>query len=827
MLSQAYSCIVTSNAFFFRIENSLLTLIYTMADSGGKMATKDNHYIPQWHQKGFMSDRDDQLCHLIRREFPLPNGDIKVNTSRKWFTSAQQFYGEHLYSTFLGEEVNDEIEQKLFGPIDDNGSKAVRAFLTDDQAQWHHSFKDFFTYLDAQKLRTPKGLDWIRSKYPELNQLQLMTEMQALRTMHCTLWAEGIRELVSAENSNVKFILSDHPITVYNYACPPDSELCIYPNDPDIALKGSQTIFPLDKNRCLILTNLEYAQDPQNTNPLELRTNATRMHKSMVMTIEFINTRKLTAHEVTKINHIIKCRAQSSVAAGREDWLYPERYINCEWAELRHVLLPPQERLHFGREMYAKFDDGTVHYQDAFGRTTPPNEFLNKDIEEAQLGRNDPCGCGSGKKYKNCCQNVRDELRTTWNVASIRERQLAFCNCIRHVLGLNSGKTWLDVRIELSDEQVKEIYEFYSVLWPRETDIYSLLPKPDGKYRGLYSGPLDIRTIGSHALPMASIFDEFLIETPVTNPNTVRPEFSPIENPAQYKFQALKDFMFMLQLEPYIGLGLVNLIPDPSEFDMPLMKEMMVMARERGGKQEFLNERDHLLYSRLFTEDLLNSTAMMPKEMRIQLLVSQFGFDEDVATQTIDGLEGIAEASPFVMLQKVEPIHGGQLIMSRMGPNYEMALLIAQVTGSILVTDSGSRWQELMVAQHRTQGIVTYPWNEAIAQFNSLPIDSTFLDTYMKSQGYFSTARKWLKTIDKMVLDNDCDKKPLMLLGRQASELMRELELIIEPSLLSQLRILSPSGGFYDANVQRLLLRSSCLKYDRSVRSVYGVGIQD
>ena len=69
------------------------------------MATKDNHYIPQWHQKGFMNDRDDQLCHLIRREFLLPNGDTKVNISRKWFTSAQKFYGEHLYSTFWGRRL--------------------------------------------------------------------------------------------------------------------------------------------------------------------------------------------------------------------------------------------------------------------------------------------------------------------------------------------------------------------------------------------------------------------------------------------------------------------------------------------------------------------------------------------------------------------------------------------------------------------------------------------------------------------------------------------------------------------------------------------------
>ncbi len=793
------------------------------------MATKDNHYIPQWHQKGFMSERDDQICHLTRREFPLPNGELKVKTFQRWHTPAQRFYGKHLYSTFFGEEVNDDIERKLFGPIDDNGSRAVRAFLTDDQAQWHNNFEDFFTYLDAQKLRTPKGLDWIRSKYPELNQLQLMIEMQSLRTMHCTLWAEGVRELVSAEDSDVKFIVSDHPITVYNYACPPDSELCEYPNDPDISLKGSQTIFPLDKNRCLILTNLEYAQDPENANPTEQRTNANRMRRSMVNTIEFINTRKLTADDVTKINHIIKSRSKESVAAGKEEWLYPERNITGDWAELRYVLQPPKDELYrYGGEMYAHFEDGSVHYQDAFGRTTPPNEFLNKDIDEAQLGRNDLCGCGSGRKYKKCCRDVPQELRTTWSVASIRERHLMFCNCIRDVLGLDSGKTWLDVRRELSDDQIKRIYGFYAALWPRETDIYSLLPKSDGKYRGLYTGPLDVRTIGISALPMASMFDEFLVETPVINPNNVRPEFSPIENPARYKYQALKDFMFMLQLEPYIGLGLVNLIPDPSEFDMPLMRAMMEMARERGDRQEVLNEQDHRLHFRLFIEDLVNSTAMMPKEARVQLLISEFGLDEDVATQTIDTLEGAAEASPLVMLQQVELRDSGQFQQFRMRPNYEMALLIAQATGSVLVTDSGSRWQELMAAQHRAQGIVSYPWNDAHTQFNALPIDEPFLDTFRKSQGIFSTARNWLKTTDRMVQGNNRNAAQLTQLAGQASDFANRLERhTAEPLLLHRFRISSPDGGFYDATVQRLLARSSCLRYDRNVRSVYGVGIQD
>ncbi|HEM7578092.1 TPA: hypothetical protein U2J86_005147, partial [Serratia marcescens] len=103
--------------------------------------TKNNHYIPQWHQKGFMSERDNQLCHLARKEIPLPNGKSKVTQNVKWYTAAQQFYEAHLYSTFLGNLANDEIEKKLFGPIDDNGSKAVRAFLTDSQEKWHQNFK--------------------------------------------------------------------------------------------------------------------------------------------------------------------------------------------------------------------------------------------------------------------------------------------------------------------------------------------------------------------------------------------------------------------------------------------------------------------------------------------------------------------------------------------------------------------------------------------------------------------------------------------------------------------------------------------------------------
>ena len=60
--------------------------------------------------------------------------------------------------------------------------------------------------------------------------------------MHCTIWSEGVREIVSAVDSDVKFIISDHPVTVYNPAVPPEAEGCWHSLDPSITLKASQTI---------------------------------------------------------------------------------------------------------------------------------------------------------------------------------------------------------------------------------------------------------------------------------------------------------------------------------------------------------------------------------------------------------------------------------------------------------------------------------------------------------------------------------------------------------------------------------------------------------
>jgi uncharacterized protein YchJ len=445
-----------------------------------------------------------------------------------------------LYSTFFGTSVNDEIERRLFGDIDTRGSAAVRAYIGSDVEQWMHHFQTLFEYIDIQKIRTPKGLDWLGAQYPSLTQNELMSEMQGIRMMHSTIWAGGVREIVSAEDSDVKFVVSDHPITIYNHAAPPDAAICAYPLDPGIALRASQTLFPLNRDFCLILANLEYARDP-STSPLIKRTFARNYQNSMVRTDALIRTRKLTTHEVTRVNFILKARARRYIAAGRKEWLYPERTVSEPWHELKETLLPPKNGLfHFGGEMYAKFSSGRVHYQDEFGRTEQQRPFLMKEPPAEPLGPRDICGCGSGRHFKACCSPKPLALRPSWNEPSIRERNIMLYNGIANVLELNEQKSWVQVRRDMTDKQISTIYTLYEGLWPRETDILSLLPKPDGSARAVYTGSLHPTAIVDYALGASAYFGELLIQSPFLHAGTMNDKFIPVKNPGSYRGEILK-----------------------------------------------------------------------------------------------------------------------------------------------------------------------------------------------------------------------------------------------------------------------------------------------
>jgi len=136
--------------------------------------TRDNHYVPQWYQKGFLSNANNNLYCLdltpdkiLRPDgmpILLPDGTAKTHKALNYWPTSKCFYQTDLYTTFFGPYINDDVERLLFGKIDDEGARAVRAYIDTDMSGWHEHFSNFFSFIDTQKIRTPKGLDCTTTK---------------------------------------------------------------------------------------------------------------------------------------------------------------------------------------------------------------------------------------------------------------------------------------------------------------------------------------------------------------------------------------------------------------------------------------------------------------------------------------------------------------------------------------------------------------------------------------------------------------------------------------------------------------------------------------
>lgn len=660
--------------------------------------TRNNHYVPQWYQRGFLAPGQSRLFHLNLDpdRKTLPDGRQVPRTALHEWGTKNCFVEHDLYTTHFGPIVNDDVEKYLFGVIDDRGAKAVRAFALGNHADVHESFQDFFEHMAAQKLRTPKGLDWIRSCYGALGQVDLMVEMQALRLMHCTMWVEGVREIVSAHDSDVKFILTDHPVTVYNAAVDRTSEQCAYPQDPLVAAIGTQTVFALDANTCLILTHLEYAKEPDQLDLMRLRTNARHLGAGMTRTDNFIRDRRLSRDEVIAINHLLKSRAKRYVAAADKTWLYPE--FNGSWAQIAEVLRPRADLWRFGGETYVGYKDGTSGYWDQHGRTSQAHEFLTRKSSRKNIAANDFCGCGSAYAFKDCCQRLPAAERPSWEVYGLRERNLMFCNAVQDILGLSDGASWEDVRRNLSDEHVKRIHRAFASLLPEDTDLASLLPRPNPKVlRSVYMGFSDPRTVEATVLGWLPFFDEIVLVNPFFLGTRMKPEFSPIESPTGHKMQTLKNVMLLLVLEPFIRAGLVHLVPDPGEVSAPLghhVREVLTRRTDgweppmRGGLHRFL---------KLAEEETRRFFWMLPEASQRRFVVEHMpDADAEMTDRLIAYFRRRAEADPYTLLQPIPVGKDGAQNQIFKGLSLEAALYVASLTGSIIHVDTEAHWAQLL-----------------------------------------------------------------------------------------------------------------------------------
>ncbi|MCJ7421872.1 DUF4238 domain-containing protein [Sphingomicrobium astaxanthinifaciens] len=242
------------------------------------------------------------------------------------------------------------------------------------------SFQSFLTFVSIQKLRTPKGLYQLSKLTNTRSKPTLLIVLQKLSQMHCAIWCDAVWEIVSAEASPTKFVLTDHPVTQYNMGAFPGSKKYGGANDPDLRFAGTHTLVPLTSDKLLILTNLSWARNPYQ-NPMGQHPNQVLMRDTLFNATKVQTGRLLTEEEVLKINFIMKSRAYRFVAASEGDWLFPEKRLGTtHWSSFgkEWLLMPEPRNLFMGGETYVGYQNGRSEAWGPYGHKPWEREFKNE-----------------------------------------------------------------------------------------------------------------------------------------------------------------------------------------------------------------------------------------------------------------------------------------------------------------------------------------------------------------------------------------------------------------------------------------------------------------
>ena len=332
---------------------------------------RHNHYVPIWYQERFMLPGQHKYYRLDLNPEVRASGTVKYKRNDVHHWSPERIFAEDdVYTTRWGNISNVEIEQFFFGQLDNAAPAALDFFAKFDELDVDEgAFKTLMRYMSVQKLRTPKGLALLAAQIKSISANLTLLSLQQLQNLYCAIWTECVWQIADACDSPTKFIISDHPVTVYNRACPPLSKWCIGVSDPDVRMHASHTYFPLTLNKVLILTNLSWVRNPYQ-NELKSRPNPSFFRDTIFSFLGIQTSRKLTEDEVLQINSITKRRAYRYVAAAEREWLYPEKHVSTDhWKKFGggYLLMPEPRLIVMGGEVMVRYRGGQVEAYSEYG----------------------------------------------------------------------------------------------------------------------------------------------------------------------------------------------------------------------------------------------------------------------------------------------------------------------------------------------------------------------------------------------------------------------------------------------------------------------------
>lgn len=332
-------------------------------------------------------------------------------------------------------------------------------------------------------------------------------------------------------------------------------------------------------------------------------------------------------------------------------------------------------------------------------------------VRKTKISRNDSCPCGSGNKFKNCCEGITDwnqiirEGRDWIPYLSIRGRNILFVTKIAEALQMDSGpdpRSLKDYKAAFTTDAVVKIHQALMDVWPSDIDIYNILRNTASDVSGLYIGDYKTEYLQKSIVRHSTYSQKLLIVDPFVYPVSVRDEYNPILTPEQYRSQTLKNVNFWFSMLPWIEAGIVEIIRTPADFDHQLnwdsLKSQQKKFEDNPELQKAVEQSVKEFSERHKEEEAFRHFILSAPDDYLKKQYHELGLEKKGLTpqQFIAYVQQRRDEDPD-FLEPLGNDMSGQLHMLTTGTSYDIAMLTSSLTNSYLVTDVYSKWKEIEI----------------------------------------------------------------------------------------------------------------------------------
>lgn len=306
-----------------------------------------------------------------------------------------------------------------------------------------------------------------------------------------------------------------------------------------------------------------------------------------------------------------------------------------------------------------------------------------------------------------------------------KKQNIEFYNFLDETFGISKSKNWNEISKNITKAKIKATYKFFSKLFPRNLNYSEFLSSEKTSFKTIHYGKLSGRNIINEVIRFSLYSDKIIVFHPLQNPSVTDHALSPIKNPKYWLPDFMEALYFYIVIQKWVKAGIVELIINPTEYDLKLRDEIDRQVEKRAQKTDkeyfFQLQKDDLMVdiAEPFALSFGHKSLEEIKEHLLKIENPKFrDFEAEEFAKVVKDF--YPKINPLYKNLNI-PLDSSTLVTSKGGGPLESITLISQLTNGNIYTTNKAAWYQIQQLE------INELWTKINHLYSKIPLK--FLDS--------------------------------------------------------------------------------------------------